>query len=287
MLLSACSLSTGFHGNKLYQQRARIVLPILVRQAEANRTVYYEALAQEVNMPNPRTLNYPLDCIGRTLLELSDRWQSDIPPIEGLVVNKTTRLPGPGFDGFLEKDGGSWKTKDERKALIKIAWAKIYAYPYWREILSELQLDMTTNTAQHVIEKAGHTGGEGEGADHFALKEYVRLNPQSSGLINSEGPGEAEYCLPSGDRIDVLFNYRKVIHAVEVKPFNSAEADLARGLFQCVKYRAVLQANARYKHDMRIISVCLVLGGSLPVTLIPLRNSLGVDVIENVRSYNV
>jgi hypothetical protein len=88
--------------------------------------------------------------------------------------------------------------------------------------------------------------------------------------------------LPSGDSIDVLFYLSHRIHAVEVKPASSSKQDIARGLFQCVKYRAVLQAEAGYRHDKRRITVCLVLGGLFPKDLIPLRNSLEVAVIDSV-----
>lgn len=270
-----------FHGPKLYQERARTVLPILVRQAEARQPVFYEALAQEVGMPNPRNLNYPLGCIGRTLNDLAAEWDDDVPPIEALVVNQQTRLPGPGFDGFLTEQGESWTTKEERRALIEAHWAKIYAYPYWRDVLDELDLQLTADPATEIIARAGQTGG-GEGPDHLALKELVRTSPHFIGLAYGDAPGESEYCLPSGDSVDVVFQQKRRIHAVEVKPAGAAETDIARGLFQCVKYRAVLQALAGYEHDKRKITACLALGGPLPDRLIPLRNSLNVDVFDNL-----
>jgi len=47
-------------GSKLYQQRARRTLPLLVRQAEAGETIPYSALAAELQMPNARNLNFVL-----------------------------------------------------------------------------------------------------------------------------------------------------------------------------------------------------------------------------------
>jgi len=47
-------------GNKLYQERARRAMPILVRQALAGETIYYQDLADELGMPNPRNLNFVL-----------------------------------------------------------------------------------------------------------------------------------------------------------------------------------------------------------------------------------
>ncbi len=54
-------------GKKLYQERARKALPLLVRQALANQPILYSDLAQELDMPNPRNLNYVLGSIGYTL----------------------------------------------------------------------------------------------------------------------------------------------------------------------------------------------------------------------------
>ena len=70
-MVKTAEVAREFHGPKLYQARARAVLPILVRQAEAQQPVFYEALAQEVEIPNPRNLNYPLGCIGTTLNEMA------------------------------------------------------------------------------------------------------------------------------------------------------------------------------------------------------------------------
>jgi hypothetical protein len=50
-------------GSKLYQERARKALPLLVRQAKAEQPIYYSALAEYLDMPNPRNLNYVLDYI--------------------------------------------------------------------------------------------------------------------------------------------------------------------------------------------------------------------------------
>src|SRR3954463_2920037 len=190
-------------------------------------------------MPNPRNLNYPLGCIGRTLNDLAREWKSPVPPIEALVVNQSTRFPGPGFDGFLIEQGERWENKAERRALIKTYWTKIYTYPYWRDVLAELRLQQTTDPAPEIIAGAGRIGG-GEGPEHRALKELVGANPQLVGLCQDDSPGKLEWPLPSGDSVDVVFVRKNSIHAVEVKPAGAPEADVARGLFQCVKYRAVL-----------------------------------------------
>ncbi|MFM2411541.1 MAG: hypothetical protein RL481_2369 [Pseudomonadota bacterium] len=280
-MAKTAEIATGFDGDKLYQRRARLVLPILVRQAKADQPIYYEDLADEVGMPNPRNLNYPLGCIGDALNDLSAEWEDEIPHIQALVKNQHTNLPGPGFDGFLEQKGEKWSNAKERRAIIEAYWAKIAAYPYWDDVLDALKLAATATDLAPIIAEAGRGGG-GEGPEHLALKNFVCANPHLVGLKLGDPVGRVEHDLPSGDFVDVVFAQKRRIHAVEVKPAGSSVLDITRGLFQCVKYRAVLAARAAYEHDDREITAALALGGVLPSELIPLRNSIGVDVFESI-----
>lgn len=273
--------ATGFHGDKLYQERARLALPILIRQAKAFQTISYEDLAAELGMPNPRNLNFPLGCIGDELNRLGKKWGQEIPPIQAMVVSKGTSVPGSGLDAFLTQRGKVWKTSNERKAILKTYIAEIGNYPYWDKVLVELGLKPVASKIDDIIDQAMSLGG-GEGPEHTALKEFVRSHPECVGLPAGSAKGTAESPLPSGDSIDVLFDRKDRIVAVEVKPASAPIHDVARGLFQCVKYHAVLQARADFDGDPRPIAIFLVLGANLPTILIPLRNSLGVDVLEQV-----
>ena len=275
-------LAKEIHGEKLYQERARRILPILVRQAVSRRPLSYEALAGELSMTNPRVLNYPLGCVGRALIALAVRWRSSIPHIQSLVVNKQTDLPGPGFDGVLTEEGYVWEDASERRSVIEQYRTSIYRYPYWHEVLSELHLEPVLYSLADLIEQAASGKGQGEGPEHKALKEFVRTNPDVIGLPANHPHGVAEKGIPSGDRLDVLFSHKGKLHAVEVKPTNAPVFDITRGLFQCIKYRAVLEAHGAFEHQSYDVKVCLALGGRLPRELIPLRNSLQVSVFENV-----
>jgi hypothetical protein len=281
-MAKTAEIATGFRGGKLYQQRAREVLPILVRQANAREPIYYETLAQEVGMPNPRNLNFPLGCIGDALNEVSERRNEEIPHIQSIVINRQTDLPGPGFDEFLKQRGYKWNNARERRAIIEEYWARVFAYPYWADVLKDLGVRPTSTDLTQIIDKAGRIGGGGESPEHLALKLFISENPMEVGLAY-DATADVEHCLPSGDSIDVFFETSRRLLAVEVKPASSPKEDITRGLFQCVKYRAVVEARARFDHDRRDVASCLVLGGRLPTDLIPLRNSLGVEVLENVR----
>ena len=52
--------------------------------------MFYGELAHEMGIRNPRTLNHPLDSIGRALLDLGRRWGRQVPPIQALVINKSS-----------------------------------------------------------------------------------------------------------------------------------------------------------------------------------------------------
>jgi hypothetical protein len=93
-----------------------------------------------------------------------------------------------------------------------------------------------------------------------------------------------EYCLPSGDRIDVLFEPSSEAVGVEVKAAVSDTANITRGLFQCIKYRAVLEAYLSSRGQRPSARAILALEGSLPPALVDLRNLLGVEVFERVRT---
>ncbi len=128
-------------GDKLYQERARRALPLLVRQAVARAPVYYSALAKELGMPNPRNLNYVLGRIGEALECLSGRWGERIPAIQCLVINKKTGLPGEGVWWFLTGE------EDFKKLPLavqqELVWQELYRvfeYTKWSVVLEALSL---------------------------------------------------------------------------------------------------------------------------------------------------
>lgn len=280
-MAATAETATDFQGGKLYQQRARVALPILVRQAKAGTPVVYQDLAAEMQMPNPRNLNYPLGCIGDALIEVGARWGKDIPHIQALVVNKSSRMPGPGFDGFLTQQGNHWSTPRERRAIIETYWSKITSFPYWDRVLDELKLKPAPVAIAPLLAQASGSGG-GEGPEHRAMKELVRKRPSLVGFEEAGATVSIEHYLPSGDSIDVFFSTVRTSYAVEVKPAGAPDHDIARGLFQCVKYRAVLEARAAFESDDRKVAAVLALGGKFPKSLIPLRNSLGVQVFDRL-----
>lgn len=277
------AISANLHGERLYQQRAREALPILVRQAFSGTPMFYQQLATEMGMPNPRNLNYVLGSVGQSLIELGERWEESIPPIQCLVINQVDKLPGEGFGWFIS-DSADWRelSKRQRATLTQAVMQQIYAYPKWQAVLRALELTPTTPDFTDVLSRASNHMGGGESEDHRRLKEFVQHRPQLIGLANRYGPGVAEKGVPSGDRIDVFFDAGDEWVGVEVKSARSEELDLVRGLFQCVKYKAVLNAMLVAEQRDANARAVLVLEGKLPDRLVPMKHMLGVEVIEGI-----
>ncbi len=270
-----------FPGKKLYQQRAEQALPLLVRQAHAHKEITYKSLSNEMGMKNPRNLNYVLGSVGFTLRNLAKNWGEDIPPIQTIVVNKATGIPGSGGQWFAAGDGYDKLDSKTRDLLIQEKHRDVFIYPKWRQVLRHLKLPEVEVTYDALFEAAAKSGrGAGESQRHKNLKTEVCAQPELAGLDSLKGKGRIEHPLPSGDWLDVCFETPDRLAAVEVKTITSNDDDITRGLFQCVKYLAVMESVIAIKRSKQLASCVLLLEGHLPASLLGIKNALGVKVFE-------
>ncbi len=267
--------------DKLYLQRAKVAFPILVRQARAEKPIYYSDLAKEIGMPNARNLNYVLGAVGNSIKELAKKSDKKIPLINFLVINKSDEIPGSGVEEFIEqKDFESLNKSQKRKVIDKIL-SDIYLYKDWYWVLSELKLKpLETNFDQKLKKPKPYYGKGGESQQHKDFKNFIANNPKLFGL-SSKLIGISEYELPSMDLIDVVFKNKGEIIGIEVKSFISNSADIQRGLFQCVKYKALLEAKQIVNDLIPNSRVILALENKLPSNLIGVKNQLGIEVYEH------
>lgn len=262
---------------------ARAALPLLVRQAEAAVPIVYSDLAEELGMPNPRNLNFVLGRIGQSLELLSELWRIKVPPIQCLVVNKSTGLPGEGIGLFpVKKEEFKALPLRQKRAIVEAELQQVFSFMRWHEVLKALELKAVQSDITALVNKATGGFGGGESDEHKALKAYVAKNPKVIGLGANAPVGLTEYFLPSGDSLDISFRGKKVWVAAEVKSSLSADGDIVRGLFQCVKYRAVMEAILLTESRPQNARALLVLESKFPESLIPLRNMLGVEVFDGI-----
>jgi hypothetical protein len=157
-------------GEELYQQRARRVLPILIKQAELRKEISYSALAREIGMPNPRNLNHVLDCVGKRLEKLSDAWGEAIPRIQAAVINRSTGLPSEGVGWFFEGEARERFEAlpiPERKRLLYSKWAEIYDYQKWGAVLDAVGLKPVDSVPADIVKTAAKIGATSESRGSF------------------------------------------------------------------------------------------------------------------------
>jgi len=159
--------------------------------------------------------------------------------------------------------------------------AEVRAYDGWDAIYKKLYGETPPKIAKpkRFTEEDGNPpetakkGGTGESDEHKELKQWACDNPKALNIrAGMKGTPEAD--LLSGDRIDVLFTDGEGYVAVEVKSIHSGYDDWQRGIYQCVKYRTVLEAQELpVKVKVRTI---LLTEEELPQELIDRARLLGV-----------
>jgi hypothetical protein len=277
-------LGKGFENcSRLYQQRAKQALPLLVARAKAGRDMTYKELARQMGVHH-RTLAYALGAVGDELERLSHKWHEKIPPINCLVVSKSKRTPGKGINFAMPYRKFQSLTPLAKRQVMRGLYADIWGYPKWDKILKQLGIApvVPADSLERIARKAKyrhHGGGESEG--HRILKAYLFSHPQVLGIAKNAQNTE-EYPFISADRIDLLFKLQLTWIGVEVKDNNVDAAELMRGIFQVVKYQALIEAQQRYEQKTVDGRVILAIGGKLSHELASLADLLDVNVIESI-----
>lgn len=272
-------------GSKLYQQRAKAALPFLVSHAGAWHTVTYGQFARELGMQNHRNLNHVLGAIGSELEALGKKWGEEIPAINCIVVNKGDQTPRRGIEFHMPIAEFKKLPKHVQKQELQKLHRKIYVYPKWERVLKHFGMasapPTTSNQINTLAAKAGYGKGGGETEDHRLLKEHLAKHPK---LLKLPATAFAaiEFTFASADKIDILFKCPSEWVGVEVKGINSDAVDIMRGIYQCVKYQALIEATQKREGKPLSSRVILALGGDLPSILEHVVGLLDIDVRRNI-----
>jgi len=219
--------------------------------------VTYGSIARllEKNLAIPRVFPTHIGFVAGELMDRIREVEPDAPLINALVT-RPTGIPGLGFGGYYDRllrpvGGRSWNELSDRRKLevVEKIRGEVRAYPDWGKLYHAIYgaNRPPKPRPKRFTEKDGKPPetsrplGVGESAEHRRLKEWAANNPLALGLASTM-KGTPEKGLLSGDRVDVLFTDGTSFVAVEVKSIRSGEDDWQRGLYQCVKYRAVLEA---------------------------------------------
>lgn len=202
--------------------------------------------------------------------------ESECPPLNILLVRQQDRLPGSGAGVFIADYLGDERFRaptdsnvgdDEWRATCESLATCVYAFNEWDSVYRSAFGD---DLPDYVPPKGREQDGisrrrEGEGPKHKALRLWVKENPGALSSSYRAFQAQTEFVLDSADRVDVVYRGPDLTVAIEVKSSDSDDADLRRGVFQCIKYRAVMEA-MDLRSDPGIIAI-LVTQTDLPPDL--------------------
>lgn len=276
-----------------HEHWAKEVLKYLVAHVKnfrgGNKCIHYGELAKVINYPPPHVGSAFARNIGHTLGTMGHLIENIVidgerpPYIQALVVAVGSNLPGDGIKEFYSDYSDLSKSK--KKDLISVEYERIFDFgSRWEKLLAESGI----NTGEIDTQRKNHGlhnpyGSEGS-PEHRALRDYIFEHPE---LFGCRPTGKfREYPLKSGDSVDVVFEMPDEIIGIEAKSVRSGYDDLERGIFQCVKYRAVMEAEISVQAAERKVKCILVSENSLPRDLIRASQKLAVEIMENFRQKN-
>ena len=266
------------------RELVKTIIPILIRWAKQGLTnMTYQHLMNELGKPTFSGIGKQLGYVDDVFRRLREETGEEIPTLNALVKSKSTGLPSPGFSYVYTSYDDM--TENEKKIFVLGLNKETIEYQQWDWVLSALGLTpsvIDTTASETAIRSGKFYGGGGEGPDHKKLKEYIYNHPETIGIKDIK-KRDMEHILLSGDRLDVYFELAdgsKV--AVEIKPSTSPDADVMRGLYQCVKYKTILDAEDKVHGNKANNSAILVIGGELSPENRKVRDTLGVKALENM-----
>ena len=249
---------TTYHVDSLARRGARHALGLLLQHVRADEPfATYGSIARllEAKLRIPRVFPTHVGAVAGEMMNRILEIDEDAPLINALVT-RPSGIPGKGFGGYYDdryrpSGGRGWMALSRKRKLdvVEEVRAQVRRYPDWDKIYRELfgKAPPPPVPKKRFTEKDGkrpetsRPPGAGESPEHKKLKTWAADNPAALGLGSAMNP-KPEWPLLSGDRIDVLFSDGTSFVAVEVKSIRSSPDDLRRGIYQCVKYRAVLEA---------------------------------------------
>ena len=267
------------------RELVRKIIPILVRWAKqglTNRT--YNDLIQELGYTKYSGIGKPLGYVKDVFEKFKEETKEEVPTLNALVKSKSNNLPSEGFSYVCPQ-------YDEMSLNSKITYVTglntaAKEYKNWDWVLTALDLTpsfIDSESDEIKIRSGKFFGSKGEGEEHKKIKEYIYNNPDAIGIENVIQK-ETEYILLSADRLDLYFKLKNGGNiAVEVKPQTSPDDDIMRGLYQCVKYKAIMDAEDKV-HGNKVNNKCiLVIGGFLSESNKQIRDVLNIYVIEGFK----
>lgn len=290
-------LPKELRGEAWAPQTARKVIPLLVSRAKRNRPLTYTQLDEEIVArgwgKHAMVVGYgnALDLVGLALERTSRAWKEPIPPLNALVVTAATKVPGGGCASFIAAFARSHGLQEpltpaENLAVVQELHEMLSEFPRWDELLREyglepLEGEVWADPDGTLEDHRDYGQGGPESEAHRQLKEYIAAKPQCVDASTS-WIGLVEHQFRSGDTVDVLLASGLRGIAVEVKSADADGDEQVRGVYQCVKYQALLRATQRVRGFPPTGRAVLVLGGKPSVEARETAKALDIRIIAPV-----
>ena len=210
------------------------------------------------------------------------------PLLNVLLVQKGTGLPGSGAREFLAarypqerrlgKKGVHTAYPELWARYARLAIAEAHRHDGWEALYEQLFGTYAPDPFYAPRKRTG--GGGGEGQKHKALREWVWTHPGRIDKRFRDADSKTEVDLLSGDRVDVVYRTPDEVVAIEVKSRISDWDDFRRGVYQCVKYRAVMEAQEKEDTSGRRVRALLVTETPLPSDLVRTAKRLHVPLLQ-------
>lgn len=152
----------------------------------------------------------------------------------------------------------------------------------WEQVIKNLQIagDQSKNRTPTKMKSSRYNPYGSEGSEeHRNLIKLIIKNPSLLGISDVK-ESFTEYPLKSGDSVDAVFYTENSIFAVEAKSRRSGIDDIERGLFQCIKYKAVIEAENKIENTTKEVVSYLVIENEFPRRLESTKKELSIKVFE-------
>ena len=252
-------------------------MEMLISAAQAGDLVTYGKLASHLEVAlrkrriSPRQMGYVAGPLMDRLLEVDNQ----APLINLLVVRSDSDQPGKGANPYLRRRFNLHGRiiSGRRREHVQAGLNEVWSYSSWPELFQRaFGRAPNAEPQDEQFDEDGKAdnpkfGGLPESDEHKALKEYVLATPGCLKMKLMRPSGTKEKKLLSGDKMDVEFVCGARRIGVEVKSRRSGWADLRRGIYQCVKYRAVMVAQSGFTAERASCEAVLVTERVLPSDL--------------------
>jgi len=261
-------------------------LSFLAQCATAQKLTNYTEVSRAIGINNPQWANAAFAPVNRVIQAVVKErlfGAGSIPDITSIVTQKGKASFGRGL--MYDHEDLAKLSHAEQLARVQVLRDDVFRWPYWLQLLALLglkPLDDLSLGEEELARFASQSYARGKSPEHQRMQECIRENPLAAAKLTGILRYSAcEYLFWSLDRLDVIAKTDDEWVGFEVKPSRSPSDEIRKGIYQAIKYQALIKADLLERGIVRRARCVLVCGGSLPKELRSLSERFGIEVREN------